>query len=281
MQGQKCLSHDKQMCVNAHSHLYPTAMQYGHHIQYWGADVLDHETAPGDGLPTNLLIGRGRLLSGLDQRYLRIKDKFTDVGKRGRQHCGVWIVVGATAFLFDDAESGRHQIMELDKTGDEETTKVLDWVIRALVDGRDKQVLLTTVAVHDGEEECDLLVLKLRVHKSVEEEAADIKRHLTLERMNEDLIRGLPVCEVGLDHRQRLDLKTTGEDFKREPFVTFFFFCENRKTLNHEASPKSLQEGQSSLCVDQDGAHLGGVLVDGNHCALEGGGEGKRREAGS
>lgn len=169
--------------------------------------------------------------------------------------------------------------MELDETGDEETAEVLDWMIRALVDGRDKQVLLTAVAVHDREEERDFLILKLRVHKSVEEEAADVKRHLTLERVNKDLIRGLPVCEVGLDPRQRLNLKTTGENFKREPLVAFFFFCENRKTLNHEASPKSLQEGQSSLCVDEDGAHLGGVLVDGNHCALEGErGRGERQE---
>ena len=124
--------------------------------------------------------------------------------------------------------------MELDEAGDEETAEMLDRVIRTLVDGRDKQVFLMAVAVHDGEEESDLLVLELGVHKSIEKEAVDVKRHLTLERTDEYLVRGLPVCEVGLDHRQRLNLKTAGEDLKREPLIAFFFFCKDGETLNQE-----------------------------------------------
>ena len=121
------------------------------------------------GLSADLLVGARRLLPRLHEEDLGVKHNLTHVGKGGREmdHGRVQFVVGAVCLLFDRSESSGDEIVQLDETGEEETAKLFHRVIRAGVAHRDHEVPMATVALDEGEEDGDLLVVvQFRVHKT-------------------------------------------------------------------------------------------------------------------
>ena len=196
---------------------------------------------------------------GLHQRDLGVIHQLADVSQRGREldRGGVLFVV-RPAFLLDYVESYGNQVVELDQTGDEKSTKAFNWVVWDLIAESYDQVSLATVALHDGDKHGHLVTPSLSAHQSTNERAGHVETDggLSLEALSGGL--GGVSYDVGLEAREGVCLNPAGEDLHREPLVVLLLLRKDGEALDHVARPEALQQRQHALRVHQQGAEQRG-----------------------
>ena len=112
---------------------------------------------------------------GLHETHFGLVHKLAHVCQGGGElnDAGLLLIVGGP-FLFQHGKCHRHKVMELEETCHEQTSKLLDRVVRVLLDVREVQVPLSTVTLDQEQEQRNLLVREIRVHQPADETARKV-----------------------------------------------------------------------------------------------------------
>ena len=147
-------------------------------------DVVKDKQTPSDGLSADILIRTRRFLSGLHQEDLCVKDNLTHVRERRRKvdHCRLKLVVGAVCLLFDDTQRHGNEIVELDKTRQEESAEPLHRVIGGGVSVWDDEVSMATVTLDEREEDGNSFVLSVMIQEPSDETTVGLHGYLPQKR---------------------------------------------------------------------------------------------------